>query len=181
MPDSAVYTLERSSFYTILGLPEPQRLNETRLSSDDLKAAYRQALLLNHPDKTAQRKAFGIKNYAESPPKYTLDEITKAYERLANPQTKAVYDQGLLQERHQTRLAKNNNINPVTRSTAEVLDLEELDYDEASQIWSRLCRCGGLYQITESQLEEATADDEVSVACQGCSLYIRVIFSTVND
>lgn len=181
MSVALVRTSEQSSYYTILGLPEPLQSNEAQLNSDILKAAYRRTLLLNHPDKNPQQKATGTGNFVESIPRYTLDEITQAYENLANPQTRSVYNQALLLERNKGRFVRNNRVNLVARSNSETLDLEDLEYSESSQTWSKHCRCGGIYVLSEPQLEEFAADGEVLVTCKNCSLCLRVVFSAVND
>lgn len=181
MSDPLVQTAEQHSYYTILSLHEPHRLDEAQLNTGILKEAYRRALLLNHPDKNPRQKATNTEGCTVSTPRHTLDEITKAYETLANPQTRAVYNQTLWLERDKLRLVRNNRSNLVSRSSSETLDLDDLEYSESSQTWSKHCRCGGIYVLTEPQLEETTVAGEVFVACKGCSLCIRVVFSAVND
>lgn len=59
---------------------------------------------------------------------------------------------------------------------AEV-DLDEMEYDEASLSYLTDCRCSGDYIITENELE---AGIEV-VGCNNCSLKIRVLYDVVED
>ncbi|KAL2427334.1 hypothetical protein ABEF95_011824 [Exophiala dermatitidis] len=142
------------------------------LSNDEVKAAYRRALLLHHPDKIFQSGAASKLSNARPVPLYSIDEIVVAYEVLADPERRAAYDQALIQEEASGGCDRGTHIG------VESYDLEDLPYDEANNIWYRHCRCGDErgYILTEADLEKESEQREVYVGCRGCSLFIKVLF-----
>jgi diphthamide biosynthesis protein 4 len=140
------------------------------MTPDELKAAYRAALLRHHPDKhspTAQRADRAA----------TIDAIKLAYTTLSHPALRAAYDKSLLTT--PSAQAKNHH------TGEESLDLDDLPFDEASGEWYRVCRCGEErgFVVTEAELEEemARGGREVVVGCRGCSLWVRVGFGVVEE
>ena len=61
------------------------------------------------------------------------------------------------------------------RITDEV-DLDDMNYDEKTGVYSFVCRCGDCYDIDNDELE---AGAEI-VHCGGCSLAIRVLYDTAE-
>ena len=65
-------------------------------------------------------------------------------------------------------------------SGVENVDLDEMMYNELTEEWAKDCRCGLKrgYIVREEQLEKAAedGDGEVYIGCEGCSLWIRVLF-----
>jgi len=160
-----------TDYYTVLGLSAA-----AQLSPDTLRTAYRCALLLHHPDKAVvQQTVQGSPEISRHC--FTVDQITEAYETLSDPVLKSSYDEGL--RRTRARLVTNER----SRNGAglETFDLEDLEFDTSSQRWSRKCRCGGTYNVSEQELEEAASEAEVIACCHGCSLCIRVTFDTVCE
>ncbi|KIW94711.1 uncharacterized protein Z519_04688 [Cladophialophora bantiana CBS 173.52] len=153
------------------------------LSKDDVKAAYRRALLIHHPDKApATTKDASLKslrnNGASTPiPVYSIDDIVVAYEVLSDPAKRAEYDRTL--DRGVNFDWKGKSDEKGTHIGVEVYDLEDLKYDEFQTIWSKSCRCGDEqgYIVTESDLEKEAQQGEVYVGCRGCSLFIKVLFA----
>lgn len=171
MSPSVARSTEEIDHYTILGLS-----GATQLSPDTLRTAYRRALLLHHPDKVVAQKAVQIPR--EVPKHYfTVDQIAEAYETLSDPVLKSSYDEGLL--RNKARLVANKRSG--NGAGLETFDLEDLEYDDSSQKWSRKCRCGGTYSVSEQELEEVASEGEVVAGCHGCSLCIRITFDTVSE
>lgn len=156
----------KDDYYTILGLPIPQNSQDT-VTSKTLKSAYRKALLQNHPDRAPSEQPTRV---------FTVDQIIKAYETLANSTSRFEYHGVLLtQSKTASGLSKG-----VERSAVETVDLEDLQYQETSQgggLWEKSCRCGSKYEVNEKQLEEAASDGEIVVGCRGCSLAIKVTFA----
>ncbi|KJX95720.1 hypothetical protein TI39_contig1089g00001 [Zymoseptoria brevis] len=144
-------------FYTILSLPQSKR-NGQCISGPELRQAYKRALLRYHPDKAGSKQAgYRYENEKEAP---TIDLITEAVRVLSDPELKKAYDLSLL-------ASSGSNVKPdkasivQTRHTGlETLDLEDLDFDEK----------------TEEELEGSVEVGELVVGCQGCSLWVRVLF-----
>lgn len=157
--------------YEILGLPSsiPARKD---LTNNDIRHAYRRALLLHHPDKS--------RHSLTSPPasQHTIDAITLAYKTLINPSTRSEYDLSLLTPPPATK-APFQAFHP----GLETVDLGDMGYDEKEEMWYRGCRCGkdGVFVITEEELELNAEYGETITPCQGCSLWLRVTFAVAED
>ncbi|EXJ79280.1 hypothetical protein A1O3_08782 [Capronia epimyces CBS 606.96] len=163
---------KRSTYYDVLGLARHE--DRQPLSKDDIKAAYRRALLLHHPDKAhggVLRRASG-----HPTPLYSIDEIVVAYEVLTDPEKRAAYDQAL--DHEGLPGIRGWDHYKGTHVGVESYDLEDLDYDETENMWSRSCRCGDEhgYALTETDLEKESLNGEIYVGCRGCSLFIKVLF-----
>ncbi|KAG5366826.1 Diphthamide biosynthesis protein 4 [Yarrowia sp. B02] len=160
--------------YTILGLSEPPHVPE--LTAADLKRAYKDALLKNHPDKLHEKKM-----YSGS---VQITAITTAYACLSNSKMKKEYDQNL----------RNGGKGVKTGPGSEVFDLTELEEREDDQgmfSWYKPCRCGeaGGYVLTEAHLEKNeeyyqgvdVQFHEIVVQCGTCSLWITVQYGVEED
>jgi diphthamide biosynthesis protein 4 len=168
-PTSGAQTLAYT-YYDVLALP---RRGGTWgfLSKDDIKTAYRRALLVHHPDK-ARTDVGNTSSAREHQPKYSIDEIVNAYETLVDQEKRAEYNETL------DKGTGKGNVSG-THIGVEVFDLEDLKYDEGKNTWSRSCRCGDEhgYILTEQDLEKESQQGEIYVGCRGCSLFIKVLFS----
>lgn len=60
---------------------------------------------------------------------------------------------------------------------AEVISLEEFDYEEKGDVYTYRCRCGSAYRVSDSQLDA----DVHLIGCQGCSEVIWVGYEAVDD
>jgi diphthamide biosynthesis protein 4 len=161
---------EPLNYYQLLGLEEKH--HAAVLSSQEVKAAYRRALLQHHPDKKVQTPSFRpTKNGEKSP--VTVDEIALAYKVLSEPVLRAEYNRWL-----QTDDSGEDANSRVHRTGLETVDLDDLVFDPASSLWSRSCRCGddSGFLVTEAELEKNAEDGELFVGCKGCSLWLRVLF-----
>ena len=159
-----------SNYYDILGLSA--RRSDHTLSADEIKAAYRKALLLNHPDKRSQ---IGSDPLIASHGSITVDEIAIAYKTLSEPALRAEYDRWL-QTYPATASSEGSSKHPYVG--LETVDLDDLTFDPQSELWSRGCRCGDLsgFVVSEGQLEREAEDGEIIIGCKGCSLWLRVLF-----
>lgn len=176
--------MSAASHYQILGLSDPRNGHEY-LTVQKLKAAYRTSLLLYHPDKAradtqilkSQPGPGNRKNGAV----YSIDQITQAYAILSVPKLKAQYDRDLLLSIGQ----EGNGLQEkeIFRTGVEVVDLDDLAYNEDEAIWYRSCRCGDEkgFLVREEDLEEVADDGEINVGCRGCSLWMKVLFGVVED
>ncbi|KAM3414704.1 hypothetical protein BST61_g9862 [Cercospora zeina] len=156
--------------YQLLGLSEKR--NGSSISTEELRQAYKRALLSYHPDKHTP----GTLHSSERTT-VTVDEIAQAYKVLGDPALRAQYDQELAK----AGLGDAPGIS--TRHTGmEVVDLEELDADDDGAVWRRPCRCGSepAFIVTEAELEKNVEFGELITGCKGCSLWLKVMF-TVED
>lgn len=172
-----------STHYEVLGLSNSACTHKF-LTPQLIKAAYRRALLQYHPDK-AQQILPNAKADASKPkpsnPLFSIDQITKAYSVISIPILRAEYDRELaLQPQRNGALGSQGD---VFRTGVEIVDLDDLDYDEKEGSWFRSCRCGDDrgFLFREVDLEEAANDGELNVGCKGCSLWLRVLFDVVED
>jgi len=158
--------------YDVLHLPRDA--DWSRLSQEDIKSAYRRALLIHHPDKAAHSS---LKPTTPSHPRaYAVDDIVIAYEVLIDPEKRAAYDEALDKRKTLESGHKGTHIG------VEVWDLEDLKFDEANNVWSKSCRCGDEqgYILTEADLEKERQHGEIYVGCRGCSLVIKVLFAAAE-
>lgn len=153
------------TYYQLLGLEHRQY--ESSLSSQEVKSAYRRALLQHHPDKAKSelRKAF-----------ISVDDIALAYKTLSEPDLRAEYDRWLHSNNRNDASGKGS-LRP-HHTGLETVDLDDLSFDSESSNWSRGCRCGDDrgYLVTETELEKNIEECELIVGCKGCSLWLRVLF-----
>lgn len=154
--------------YTVLALDGKEG---HPLSTQEVKQAYKKALLANHPDKSLPqiRNGQGVADGR----KVTVDDIALAYKILSEPALKAEYDRTLSE-----RAVSGNSSEQTYHTGLETIDLDDLDFDEDDGTWNRGCRCGKAraYVVTEPELEKNVADGELITGCRGCSLWLRVLF-----
>lgn len=168
-------TSSESTYYDILHLSSGENLKQ--LSKQELKQAYHRALLLHHPDKSnGAQKLIPTAQTDGKGNIYTIDEITIAYKTLSDLTLRAEYDKQLrlLPQQKQTAVTER-----AFHTGLETVDLDDMEYDDATVMWFRSCRCGDMkgFQITETDLEKASDDGEILTGCKGCSLWLRVLFA----
>jgi diphthamide biosynthesis protein 4 len=134
-----------ANHYEALGLGHRQF--DGSLTAQDIKQAYRKALLEHHPDKAPTG------DVARS-----VDSITVAYKTLSEPAATVEYDREL-----RLQLARNKGDDKVFHTGLDVVDLDDLDYDEETGEWWRSCRCGQArgFIITEDELENESRYGEL--------------------
>ncbi|KXL42577.1 hypothetical protein M433DRAFT_460721 [Acidomyces richmondensis BFW] len=158
-------------YYRILDLGS--RRYDGTLSAQEVKQAYRRALLLHHPDKESGRSTASTPHLSVS-----VDSIALAYKTLVDPILKADYDRALsisgIQQNGDLRAEKM-----IHHTGLETVDLDSLEFHESDRMWSRSCRCGEDkgFIATETELEKHVDEGELIVGCRGCSLWLRVLFS----
>ena len=170
------------TIYHILRLPAS---TSNSLKPEDVKSAFHRALLRHHPDKQhLTASTLTPKPLTEEAPEaesYSIDEIIAAYQTLADPARKAAYDANLNQG-----IKNTESIEGCERTAhpgIEVHDLDDLTYDEAHRQWTLSCRCADVqgYVVSEEDLERASGEGEIYVGCQGCSLFVKITFSVVEN
>lgn len=178
---------EDVTHYEVLGLPVPSRSpSSIPPSVQDVKAAYRRALLVHHPDKAPS--SAGHVNMPErskaasSPlvaPKYTVDAIREAYHTLSTPSLREEYDRMILSKRR----GEPSSIYAAAQTTElHELDLGDMHYDARKQEYYEACRCGHRrgFSITEDELTEIDGT-EVLLECPDCSHHVRVCFEVEDE
>ncbi|KAI9767541.1 MAG: hypothetical protein M1840_005578 [Geoglossum simile] len=164
------------TYYELLGLQPPQLGN--RSSVQNVKLAYRRALLLHHPDKSNAPNDIG--NHIP-----TIDELTRAYKTLSDPATRAEYDRRLSLEPSTAAspLTRLRGSGDSFRSGLETADLDDLEFDEDDAVWYRSCRCGDErgFTVSEDQLAGEAKFGEVIAGCRGCSLWLRIQFEAPEE
>ena len=156
---------ELPNHYQLLGLVARQYT--PLLSSQEVRTAYRHALLEHHPDKQSKR----LQKTAQKS-SISVDDIALAYKVLSEPPLRAEYDRWLASK------DSSGDSGRTHRTGLETVDLDDLSFDSESSLWSRNCRCGDEkgFIVSESQLEKNSEDGELIVGCKGCSLWLRVLF-----
>lgn len=160
---------QHNDHYATLGLSS--RRYDTALTPQDIKQAYRVALLRYHPDKASESHA-KVGKQAETA--HSVDAITLAYKTLSDPALKAEYDREL----RLIAAKESKKQDGVSYTGLDVVDLDDLQYDEAAGTWYRSCRCGQErgYIVTEEELEKDAKYGELITGCRGCSLWLKVLF-----
>ena len=148
------------------------------LKLEDVKSAYRQALLTYHPDKLQQLLITKSPESGAGDDVPTIDLIVEAYSTLSDPAVRKAYDASLKKQQS------------VAHHGIETFDLEDFVCNDQSNpiSWSKTCRCGNptAYVLSEQDLEKADSEQvgdsnglkEILIGCRGCSLFIRVTFAT---
>ncbi|RMZ73965.1 diphthamide biosynthesis 4 [Pyrenophora seminiperda CCB06] len=192
-------------FYRVLGLDAPRWNDSAKAqSAADLRRGYKTALLAAHPDKRGNGTTDAAKMTEGD--WYTVDDVREAYIVLADPKTRADYDNWLLHNRDALCSSWSSQSASLPSSDfilgLELVDLSDFDVvDTVSDLdtkvdsakghvgqeggkqmqWTRACRCGTDhgFRILEEELEDAEerGEKEVLVGCEGCSLWVRVGFA----
>ncbi|KAI0275450.1 hypothetical protein BC834DRAFT_921410 [Gloeopeniophorella convolvens] len=136
-----------ADYYTLLSVPRSA-------SPTTIKAAYHRALLRHHPDKQASRAPAADAD---------IGLLQQAFRTLTSAHLRAAYD-----ARHTPRA-------PALPRPAQIVSLEE--FAEGAGAWSYACRCGGVYKITEDELERG----QHLVACGSCSEVVWVGYEVVEE
>ena len=169
--------------YAVLGLPS-QSL-EYPPTPQQLKAAYRRALLQHHPDKSRAPHANGVQAVDRAVTvQYSVDRVLFAYNILSDPKARAEYDRELrLRPTSSAKAGGEDGGHQQSYSGLDTIDLDDLDYDDSKNVWFRGCRCGDTrgFLVTEEELGNAEKEGIVAVGCRGCSLWLMVLFQAASD
>ncbi|KAJ3491995.1 hypothetical protein NLI96_g294 [Meripilus lineatus] len=144
------------SFYSVLSI-------SPSATTEEIKSAYHTALLRNHPDKRIA--ANGIQKEIVE-----IDILKQAYLTLSSPDSRASYDSECARRPHAPRPAQ-------VVSLEDFSEIGETVSSPAGSAWEYSCRCGGLYVITEQQMER----DRHLVGCNSCSEVVWVGYQAIDE
>ena len=133
-------------------------------SMEQLKANYHRILLKVHPDKCSGNATQFIK-------------VHSAYRLLSNADSRAQYDN----LRRQTELMQRSDIDDI-EALLNLHDDFDLAKDGGCESFERVCRCGSIYVITQTELgkvyEEWETNAEsfvLALECDSCSIVLNVL------
>ena len=191
---------KQPTLYDILSLTPKHLEGQTSTAqSQVVKKAYHRALLTHHPDKAnvnQQQSSSDDGSSAKpaeskrSPPKitYTVDQIQEAYTTLSDTRKRKDYNRSLLfsssassssSRQHQQTQNFTFSTTRSFQTGLEVVDLDDVDFDERKGLYFRACRCGNPrgYRFKERNLEENEDEGVLMVECLDCSLWLKVLFT----
>ena len=160
------------SHYHVLSLPEPTT-SSTASTPTEIKLAYKRALLLHHPDKQPRS------GNNSTDPKPSIDQIAHAYRILSNASLRADYDRTLLFDSLSAPDQNPSTLkDPSFYAASETIDLDDMQFDTQQGVYYRSCRCGRdrAYVVRDEDLEAHARGGDISVGCEGCSLWVRIEF-----
>ncbi|KAJ3148943.1 DnaJ sub C member 24 [Geranomyces michiganensis] len=135
-------------------------------SQDQIRKQFQRLALEHHPDKKAPQNGELSHDSATTDISEQFRAVVAAYEVLGSADSRAVYDEELAGRRTAA-------LGPLH---AEV-DLDDMQHDPATELFSMPCRCGGSYVICEDDL----GDGVDIVGCSTCSLRIRVLYEEADE
>ncbi|XP_033121309.1 dnaJ homolog subfamily C member 24-like [Anneissia japonica] len=166
---------KHDDLYEIIG-------SDRSASKEELKKSYRKALLQCYPDKVEDsKKEAALQEYLK---------LESAWKVLGDDDSRRRYDM-CIRDSSSVKgraLKKPSNVtNPLigfyfmtekhvqqTVAVNEEVEVEDMDFEDDVAYYP--CRCGGNYII-----QEAEVSNDVIVACDTCSLHIRLIVTDQGD
>lgn len=147
----------RRTHYDVLGVSQAA-------SHEELKAAYKSAVLRTHPDKVTDFKLDPQNATTFAAKEEEFIRIQEAWEVLSSASKRKEYDMQMELDKAKQQLVANETV-----MECNMIPLEAED-GEVCLSWP--CRCGGDYVVYRDEFE---ASDELFVPCDTCSLYLRVL------
>ena len=134
--------------YTVLGIADKKATEE------ELKKAYRKAVLRTHPDKKGERES-------ERESKEAFLKVQRAWATLSDPKTRYMYDEQLLREEEEMDDVEADK--EVDLADMEMVDGLSYGYD---------CRCGDKFILDET--EKPDKGTSILITCCSCSLVLCI-------
>eukprot|EP00002_Diphylleia_rotans_P000663 TRINITY_DN10339_c0_g1_i1.p1 TRINITY_DN10339_c0_g1~~TRINITY_DN10339_c0_g1_i1.p1 ORF type:complete len:149 (+),score=30.15 TRINITY_DN10339_c0_g1_i1:71-517(+) len=125
-------------------------------SASEIRRAYLQLAVEFHPDRVGD----------DAPTNATFLAIQAAWEALRSEDLRAEYDRQLKAERAKAKAPLHDEI-----------DLDDMDFDEETEVYLYPCRCGDRYRVLIKDLE---AGYHV-FSCSGCSFSIHVTYQEITE
>ncbi len=170
-------SISSRNHYEVLGLSNSTPTSH--IAAQDIRNAYRRALLQHHPDKLDEAQ-LPNNDLAIRTARYTIDDISLAYKILSDPRARAGYDRDVRLHNH---WARKEGEALTARTGLDNADLDDLNYDEVENKWYLACRCGDDrgFVVTEGDLEKEKEHGEVLTGCHGCSLWMKISFQIAES
>uniref|UniRef100_T1JDW0 Diphthamide biosynthesis protein 4 n=1 Tax=Strigamia maritima TaxID=126957 RepID=T1JDW0_STRMM len=127
---------------------------EQNASRAEIKEKYQKLVRQVHPDK----QELCDSNH--------FIEIDKAWKVLGDEDERRRYDAELLEKELENEIC-----------IQETIDSSMLS--KARDVFYYPCRCGDTFSVEESQFKDHSQND-LLLGCNGCSLFIKIIFSEIN-
>lgn len=140
-------------------LPDLYAILETNpgATQNDIKKCYQKQMLKYHPDKIDPASSLGSKKTAEK----MYADVAMAWQVLSNQDKRKEYDSKLKEEK----------LN-ISMPLYDTVTIDDLDWDEDTECYCYMCRCGGEYALSESDAEQCIE----LVCCDTCTLGLQIVY-----
>lgn len=143
------------SLYDVVGV-------EADASVSLIRAAYRQKLMLLHPDKASKGNVSAARRDAAR----DLDALHHAWNVLRDQARRAQYDAQLVAQQCREQFEG------VLWMSISVKEMDAYDTDEGHAVYEFECRCGDVFELAASQLPKAAT--VIHVTCHTCTSTLAV-------
>lgn len=117
---------------------------------EEIKRAYHALILKHHPDKN------------QSKPDDAFEKISKAWQILSEPNSRAEYDAV-----HEQRELESNFLIYETITPNDLIKTDDA--------WKYLCKCGSHYHVSQDNLSRN--ETIIYIPCESCSFVIAITFN----
>lgn len=125
---------------------------------ETLKDNYRKLLVRLHPDKSISSSSTAA-----------CAELNKAWNILKDSDLKKTYDEQIEQCDIDTEV-----------TIFETLNISDLENNEIEDTFSYNCRCGGLFLVPKSMVDNVYQMEPILFPCDDCSLFVKIILPNTN-
>ena len=120
---------------------------EQNATPKEIQKSFQNQSLILHPDKNPSTSS-------------EFQVLLQAYETLKDETLRKEYD---------------SRINTKMGALQEVVNLDDMEYNNRE--YSKICRCGGQFIVTEIELESGV----YGIECNKCSLCVQLLYSEIVD
>ncbi|KAJ1667240.1 DnaJ sub C member 24 [Coemansia sp. RSA 1813] len=148
--------------YAVLGI-------HNTATREEIKRAYYTLSRQVHPDKSQRINTSDTEKSMDISSENTgvkFHELSTAWAVLGDVIRRREYDM-----QRSTQKSKARGV------VQDEVDLDDMDFNESTGVFSFPCRCSAHYEISEDDLEEGR---EIA-PCSGCSLKVKVMYDVVED
>ncbi len=138
------------NYYDVLGVSDTA-------SHEEVRAAYRVALLRTHPDKGSDADVSGAESRA------AFLQVQEAWRVLGDPQLRYAYDERRMRE-------EDDDDSDFVNFEATLSDMQACEGGQ----YEYACRCGDAFALEQSDLPSLRAEGALLLQCPSCSLVLKV-------
>ena len=150
---------EEETLYSVLGV------KDKRATDEELKKAYRKAVLRTHPDKWIETSASSsqgiVRGIEQQGSREAFLKVQEAWKTLSDPKERYRYDEQLLREEEEVDEVEAD----------KEVDLTDMQH-ESDGSYGYSCRCGDTFVLEESDKPEGGTS--VLINCCSCSLILCI-------